>query len=99
MKLKDQNRKQKEREEEKNTPEKIKMSTKQIQKHHKTLNIKFDFKEGNPQLNKLEELRKQKIQEEVSLLESSEKKAAILITNPPPPPPVFKKSYSACSRL
>ena len=94
MKLKDRNRKQKEREEEKNTPEKIKTFTKQIQKHRKTLSIKFDFKEGNPQLNKSEELRKQKIQEEVSLLESSEKKAAILI-----PPPLFKKSYSACSRL
>ena len=48
MKLKDRNRKQKEREEEKNTP----------LKHRKTLNIKFDFKEGNPQLNKSEELNR-----------------------------------------
>ena len=44
MKLKEQNRKQKKSEEEKKTPEKIKTSTKQVQKHCKTLNIKFDFK-------------------------------------------------------
>ena len=78
MKLKDWNRKQKEREEEKKTPKKIKASTKRVEKHRKTLNIKFDFKKGNSQLNELEELRKQKIQEEVSLLESAEKEAAIL---------------------
>ena len=74
MKLKDRNRKQKEREEEKKS---------QVQKHCKTVNIKFDFKKGNSRLNKSEELRKQKIQEEVSLLESAEKKAAIftLIVN------------------
>ena len=77
MKLKDQNRKQKEREEKK-TPEKIKTSTKRVKKHCKTLNIKFDFKKGNSRLNESEELRKQKIQEEVSLLESAEKKAAAL---------------------
>ena len=98
MKLKDRNRKQKEQEEKK-TPEKIKMSTKQVQKHHKTLNIKFDFKKGNSHLNKSEELRKQKIQEEVSLLESAEKKAAILTSIVNKQSPHSKKSYSACSRL
>ena len=77
MKLKDWNRKQEEWEEKK-TPEKIKTSNKRVLKHRKTLNIKFDFKKGNSQLNKSEELRKQKIQEEVSLLESAEKKAAVL---------------------
>ena len=46
IKLKDRNRKQKEREEKK-TPEKIKTSTERVQKHRKTLNIKFDFKKGN----------------------------------------------------
>ena len=65
MKLKDWNRKQK-------------ASTKWVEKHRKTLNFKFDFKKGNSQLNELEELRKQKIQEEVWLLESAEKEAAIL---------------------
>ena len=98
MKLKDRNRKQKEQEEKK-TPEKIKMSTKQVQKHRKTLNIKFDFKKGNSRLNKSEELRKQKIQEEVSLLESAEKKAAILTSIVNKQSPHSKKSYSACSRL
>ena len=85
-----------EREEEKKTPQKIKTSTKQVQKHRETLNIKFDFKKGNPQLNKSEELRKQKIQEEVSLLESSEKKAAVLtsIVNKQSLPPVQKKLFS-----
>ena len=58
IKLKDRNRKQKEREEKK-TPEKIKTSTERVQKHRKTLNIKFDFKKGNSRLNKSEELRKQ----------------------------------------
>ena len=57
---------------------KIKASTKRVEKHCRTLNIKFDFKKGNSQLNELEELRRQKIQEEVSLLESAEKEAAIL---------------------
>ena len=52
----------------------IKTTTKRVQKYHKTLNIKLDFNKGN----KSEELRKQKIQEEVSLLESAEKKAAAL---------------------
>ena len=47
MNLKDQNRKHKEREEEKKTPEKMKTSTKRVQNHRKTLNIKFDFKKGN----------------------------------------------------
>ena len=59
MKLKDRNRKQKEREEKK-TPEKIKTSTKRVQKHRKTLNIKSDFKKGNSRLNRSEQLRKQK---------------------------------------
>ena len=53
---------------------KIKTTTKQVQKYHKTLNIKLDFNKGN----KSEELRKQKIQEEVSLLESAEKKTVVL---------------------
>lgn len=44
MKLKDQNRKPKERVEKKTPAEKIKTSTKRVQKHGKTLNIKFDFK-------------------------------------------------------
>ena len=39
-----QGMKLKKSEEEKKTPEKIKTSTKQVQKHCKTLNIKFDFK-------------------------------------------------------
>ena len=47
MNLKDRNRKHKEREEEKKTPEKMKTSTKRVQNHRKTLNIKFDFKKGN----------------------------------------------------
>ena len=59
IKLKDRNRKQKEQEEEKKTLEKIKTSTERVQKHRKTLNIKFDFKKGNSRLNKSEELRKQ----------------------------------------
>ena len=51
----------------------IKTTTKQVQKYHKTLNIKLDFNKGNKS-----ELRKQKIQEEVSLLQSAEKKTAVL---------------------
>ena len=51
-----------------------KTTTKRVQKYHKTLNIKLDFNKGN----KSEELRKQKIQEEVSLLESAEKKTVVL---------------------
>ena len=52
----------------------IKTTTKRVQKYYKTLNIKLDFNKGN----KSEELRKQKIQEEVSLLESAEKKTVVL---------------------
>ena len=52
----------------------IKTTTKRVQKYHKTLNIKLDFNKGN----KSEALRKQKIQEEVSLLESAEKKTVVL---------------------
>ena len=52
----------------------IKTTTKRVLKYYKTLNIKLDFNKGN----KSEELRKQKIQEEVSLLESAEKKTVVL---------------------
>ena len=94
MKLKDRNRKQKEREEEKKSPEKIKTFTKQAQKHCKTVNIKFDFKKGNSRLNKSEELRKQKIQEEVSLLEPAEKKAAIFTSIVNKQSPYSKKLFT-----
>ena len=78
MKLKGRNRKQKEQKEEKKTPEKIKMSTKRVWKHCETLNIKFDFKKGNSRVNKSKELRRKKIQEEFSLLESAEEKTTVL---------------------